>query len=73
MHDRQPRNLKELEDFCKEEWAKIPQTRTERLLAGYKKHLHAVILAELVIIVNELEMRRRILFGSHIKFGTHPL
>lgn len=24
--DRQPRNLKELENFCKEELAKIPQT-----------------------------------------------
>lgn len=46
VRDRQPRNLKELEDFCKEEWAKIPQTRIERLLAGYKKRLQAVILAK---------------------------
>lgn len=37
VRDRQPRNLKELEDFCKEQWAKIPQTRIERLLASYKK------------------------------------
>lgn len=36
----------ELEDFCKKEWAKIPQTRIERLLTGYKKRLHAVILAK---------------------------
>ncbi len=43
---RRPRNLTELEDCCKEEWAKIPQTRTERLLAGYKKRLQAVILAK---------------------------
>ena len=34
---RRPRNLTELEEFCKEEWVKIPQTRTERLLADYKK------------------------------------
>lgn len=46
VRGRQPRNLKELEDFCKEKWAKIPQTRIERLLAGYKKRLQAVILAK---------------------------
>ncbi|XP_063793869.1 uncharacterized protein LOC134949303 isoform X3 [Pseudophryne corroboree] len=46
VRHRQPRNLKELEDFCKEVWAKIPQTRIERLLAGYKKRLQAVILAK---------------------------
>ena len=46
MRDRQPRNLKELEDFCKEEWANIPQTRIEKLLAGYKKCFQAGILAK---------------------------
>ena len=39
--DRRPKNLTELEDFSKEEWAKIPQTRIERLFAGYKKCLQA--------------------------------
>lgn len=31
-----PRNPTELEDFCKEEQAKIPQTRTERIMATKK-------------------------------------
>lgn len=43
---RLPRNLTELENFCKEEWVKIPQTRIERLLAAYKKCSQAVILAK---------------------------
>lgn len=34
---RRPRNLTELEDFHKEELAKIPQTRTERFMAAKKK------------------------------------
>lgn len=46
VHARRPKNLTELEAFCKEEWAKIPQTRIERLLAGYRKCLQAVILAK---------------------------
>ncbi len=45
MRARRPRNITELED-CKEEWAEIPQTRTERVLNGYKKRLQAVILAK---------------------------
>ena len=40
---KQPKNLTELEAFCEEEWAK---TRMERLLAGYRKHLQAVVLAK---------------------------
>lgn len=28
---RQPGIVKELEDFCEEEWVKIPQTKIERL------------------------------------------
>lgn len=46
VRDRQPRNLKELEDFCEEAWAKMLQTGIERLLAGDKKHLQAVMLAK---------------------------
>ena len=42
---KRPKNIAELEAFCKEEWEKIPNTRIERLLAGYKKHLQAVISA----------------------------
>ena len=33
LYARRPKNLK-LEAFCKEEWEKIPQTRTERLFAA---------------------------------------
>lgn len=40
---RQPKKLAELEGFCKNEWAKIPQVRIEPLLAGYKKCLQAVM------------------------------
>lgn len=46
VHARWPRNLTELENFYKEEWVKIPQTRIKRLLADYKKHLQAVIFAK---------------------------
>lgn len=46
VHARQPKELTELQSFCKEEWAKIPLTRTERHLAGNKKHLPAVILSK---------------------------
>ena len=45
VHARRPKNIAELEAFCKEEWEKIPNTRIERLLAGYKKRLQAVISA----------------------------
>uniref|UniRef100_A0A3Q3KMZ5 Tc1-like transposase DDE domain-containing protein n=1 Tax=Monopterus albus TaxID=43700 RepID=A0A3Q3KMZ5_MONAL len=45
VHARRPKNITELEAFCKEEWEKIPSTRIERLLAGYEKCLQAVISA----------------------------
>lgn len=35
VHTRWPRNISELEPFCKEEWVK--KTRLDRSLAGYKK------------------------------------
>ena len=44
-HARRPKNISELEVFCQEEWGKIPKTRIERLLAGYRKRLQAVIVA----------------------------
>lgn len=43
VHARQPSNLEELERFAKEEWARIPQTRCERLVVNYNKRLQAVI------------------------------
>ena len=36
VHARRPKNLIELEALHREEWAKIPQSWTEILLAGYK-------------------------------------
>lgn len=42
----QPKNLSVLEDFCKKEWSKIPQTKTDRLLEP-RKVFKALILATL--------------------------
>ncbi len=41
-----PSNVAELKQFCKEEWAKIPPQRCERLIASYRKHLIAVDAAK---------------------------
>ena len=49
VHARRSKTLTALEAFFKEEWEKILQTGTERLLAGYKKLLQAVILAKGVV------------------------
>lgn len=46
VHARRPKNLSELEEFCKEEWEKIPKARIERLLAGYRKRLETAISAK---------------------------
>ena len=43
VHKRKPSNLKELEQFCKEEWAKIPEVRCGELIETYPKPLAAVI------------------------------
>uniref|UniRef100_A0A8C5DSB5 Transposase n=1 Tax=Gouania willdenowi TaxID=441366 RepID=A0A8C5DSB5_GOUWI len=37
VHARPPRNIAELEAFCKEEWGKITNNRIQRLVVGYKK------------------------------------
>ncbi len=37
IHTRKPSNVAELKQFCKEEWAKIPPQRCERLIASYRK------------------------------------
>ena len=44
-HQWNPSNLKELEQFCLEEWAKIPVARCAKLIATYPKSLAAVIAA----------------------------
>ncbi len=46
LHARKPSNVAELKQFCKEEWAKIPPQRWERLLASYRKCLIAVVGAK---------------------------
>ena len=43
VHQRNPSTLKELEQFCLEEWAKIPVARCAKT---YPKRLNAVIDAE---------------------------
>lgn len=50
VHARQPKNTSELRAFWKEEWAEIPNTRTERLLAVYKQRLLAVMCAKGVVM-----------------------
>ena len=40
---RKPSNLKELEDYAKEEWTNIPQERCLKLVQNYTKRLEAVI------------------------------
>lgn len=43
---RKPKNLKELEAFAQEEWAKIPQERCQKLVTGYPSRLKEVIKAK---------------------------
>ncbi len=45
FHAWKPSNVAELKQFCKEEWAKIPPQRCERLIASYRKRLIAVVAA----------------------------
>ena len=46
VHQRNPSNLKELEQFCLEEWAKIPVARCVKLIETYSNRLSAVIAAK---------------------------
>ncbi|KAG2457775.1 TCB1 transposase, partial [Polypterus senegalus] len=46
IHARKPSNKAELQQFCKDEWAKIPPERCKRLIASYRKCLIAVIAAK---------------------------
>ncbi|KAK3520859.1 hypothetical protein QTP70_034723 [Hemibagrus guttatus] len=46
VHARKPSNVAELQQFCKDEWAKIPPQRCNRLLASYGKRLIAVVAAK---------------------------
>ena len=40
---RQPRNLKDLERICKEQWTKIPPKICANLLKNYNKHVTSVL------------------------------
>ncbi|KAK3550047.1 hypothetical protein QTP86_019146 [Hemibagrus guttatus] len=46
VHARKPSNVAELQQFCKDEWAKIPPQRCNRLIASYRKRLIAVVAAK---------------------------
>ncbi|KAG2470219.1 TCB1 transposase, partial [Polypterus senegalus] len=46
VHARNPSNKAELQQFCKDEWAKIPPELCKRLIASYCKLLIAVIAAK---------------------------
>jgi hypothetical protein len=46
VHQQNPSNLKELEQFYLEEWANIPVARCAKLIETYPKRLAAVIVAK---------------------------
>ncbi|KAK3525999.1 hypothetical protein QTP70_011800 [Hemibagrus guttatus] len=46
VHARKPSNVSELQQFCKDEWAKIPPQRCNRLIASYRKRLIAIVAAK---------------------------
>ena len=46
VHQWKPSNLKELEQFCLEEWAKLPVARFAKLIETYPKRLAVVIAAK---------------------------
>ncbi len=43
VHARKPSSVAELQQFCQDEWAKIPPQRCNRLIASYRKRLIAVV------------------------------
>ena len=45
LHQWNPSNLKDLEQFCLEEWAKIPVARCAKLIKIYPKRLAVVFAA----------------------------
>ncbi|KAK3533109.1 hypothetical protein QTP70_007310 [Hemibagrus guttatus] len=46
VHARKPSDVAELQQFCKDEWAKIPPQCCNRLIASYRKRLIAVVAAK---------------------------
>ena len=46
--------MKELEQFCLEEWAKIPVAKCAKLIETYPKRPAAVIAVEYVYVTNNI-------------------
>ncbi|KAK3571374.1 hypothetical protein QTP86_009746 [Hemibagrus guttatus] len=46
VHAQKPSNVAELQQFCKDEWAKIPPQRCNGLFSSYGKRLIAVVAAK---------------------------
>ena len=46
VHMHRPRNLKDLERYCMEEWSQIPCHVFTNLIMHYNRRLRAVILAK---------------------------
>ncbi len=46
VHAQKPSNVAELQQFCQDEWAKIPPQRCNGLIASYRKRLMAVVAAK---------------------------
>uniref|UniRef100_A0A3Q2CFB6 Tc1-like transposase DDE domain-containing protein n=1 Tax=Cyprinodon variegatus TaxID=28743 RepID=A0A3Q2CFB6_CYPVA len=46
VHARCPSNISQLAEFCKEEWTKIPKSRCETLVCGYRRRLVEVMAAK---------------------------
>ena len=42
VHKRNPQNIKQLEELCKEEWGKVKLDQCGKLVANYRKRLEAV-------------------------------
>ncbi len=46
VNTRKHSNVVELQQFCQDEWAKIPPQHSNRLIASYRKRLIAVVAAK---------------------------
>ena len=42
VHKRNPRNIKQLEELCEEEWGKVTLYQCGKLVANYRKRLEVV-------------------------------
>ena len=42
VYKRNPQNIKQLEELCKEEWGKVTLEQSGKLVANYRKRLEVV-------------------------------